>query len=67
MPSDDAINAQLGSGVRILLSAMSGNGLIASHYVGGGTLAPGQFRWVDCTAADSAATQASTIQTALGG
>lgn len=66
MPSDDEINAQLG-GARIVMSAMSGDGLTISHYVNGGGLAPGRFRWIDCTAADSAAAQAAAIESALGG
>jgi hypothetical protein len=67
MPSDDSINALLPKGAAILQSAMSGDGLTVSHYVDGGELAPGRFRWIDCTAGDSAATQAAAIQSAIGG
>jgi hypothetical protein len=67
MPSDDAINALLTDGARIIISAMSGDGLTVSHYVDGGGVAPGRFRWIDCVASDPAAIQASVIETALNG
>lgn len=65
MPSDDSINALLSGGARIIQS-VQGNGGLVSHYVNGGALAPGRCRWIDCTSADSAATQAAAIETALG-
>jgi hypothetical protein len=65
MSSDDEINSLLGGGVRILLSSRN-NGKI-SHYVSGGALAPGRCLWIDCTAADGAATQAAAIEAAIGG
>ena len=67
MASDDSINALLLGGAKIIISAMSGDGLTVSHYVDGGGLAPGRFHWIDCTAADSAAAQAAAIAAALGG
>ena len=70
MATDDSINATLDStlsdmGARIVQSVVSEDGVTISHFVDGGTFAPGRQRWVLCNIADSAATQAAAIQAKL--
>lgn len=70
MATDDQINQSLDStlsdmGAEIQQSVLSADGTKISHYVRGGTAAPGRSRWIDCNVGDSAATQAATILAAL--
>lgn len=60
-----SLNAVGPMAATILMSAHSFDTLKEDYYVVAGTDAPGRCRWVQCTASDSAATQAAAILTAL--
>jgi hypothetical protein len=68
MATPAEVQAQLGAGERdprILQSAHSTDTLKEHYYVLAGPAAAGRARWIDCTASDSAATQAAAIVAAL--
>lgn len=67
MATPAQVQTQLGDGLNAprILMAEETRGLKANYYVQGNVAYPGRVKWCSCTAADSAATQATAILAAL--